>query len=164
MKNKITLSLILTAFSIALNHAYAVPPPCTTEELLKSSDYAVEGTVMKIECGEPYDSEECKPLDESSGNFVPELVAKCMATVKVTKNIKGGYEAGSEAPVPFLKIAQDCENGSHIIPGSPTKDLAVNSNIEYYNSELCRYWNLKEPAPQTPGPGNSDESADKKPE
>lgn len=164
MKNKITLSLILTVFSIALNHAYAVPPPCTPEELLKSSDYAVEGTVTKIECGEPYDSEECKPLDGAPGDFVPELVAKCTATVKVTKNIKGGYEAGSEAPVPFLKIAQKCENGSHIIPGSPAQDLTENENIKYYNSELCRYWNLEHTALPTPGPGKSEEPAHEMPE
>lgn len=164
MKNKITLSLILTVFSIGLNPAYAVPPPCTTEELIKSSDYAVEGTVTKIECGEPYDSEECKPLDGTPGDFVPELVAKCTATVKVTRSIKGGYEAGSDAPVPFLKVVQKCENGSHIIPGSPTNNLTENENIKYYNSELCRYWNLEQIAPPTPGPGESGVPEDEKPE
>ena len=164
MKNEIILSLILTVFSIGLNQALAVPPPCTTEELINSSDYAVEGTVTTIECGEPYDSGECKPPDESPGDFVPELLAKCTATVIVTKNIKGGYEAGSEAPVPFLKIVQKCENGSHIIPGSPTSNLTENMEVRYYNSELCRYWNLEQLAPPTPGPEKSEEHADAKPE
>lgn len=160
MKHKITISLIFAIISISLSQSHAVPPPCSPEELLQSSDYAIEGTVTKIECGEPYDSGECKPSGEASGGFSPELVAECTATVKVTKNLKGGYEAGSEAPVPFLKIARECENGVHIIPGSPTKNVIEKTNIRYYDSTLCRYWNLEQLTPQSPVTENGEEAAE----
>ncbi len=160
MKHKITISLIFAIISISLHQAHALPPPCSPEELLGSSDYAVEGTVIKVECGEPYDSGECKPSREPSGEFIPEMVAECTATVKVTKNIKGSYEAGSEAPVPFLKIVQECKNGDHIIPGSPTKNLTENTNIRYYHSELCRYSNLEQLTPPAPEPADTSEAAE----
>lgn len=152
MKNKLIISLILTVISITVNRAYAIPPPCSEEELLNSSDYAVEGTVTSVDCGEPYDSEECKPDDTAAGEFIPETVSKCTATVKVTRSIKGKYEAGEPAPVPFLKVVRECQNGSHIIPGSPTADLATGMNIRYYNSELCRYSNLEVLPQPTQGP------------
>lgn len=152
MKNKIIILLIFTVFAISAVSANAVPPPCSPEELLNSSDYAVEGTVIRIECGKPYDSGECRASSDNQDNFIPELVSKCTATVKVTKNIKGKYGPGGEAPVPYLKIVQDCKNGSHIIPGSPKADLAENTDIRYYSSELCRYWNLETPTPSAPEP------------
>lgn len=132
----------------------AIPPPCSEGELLDSSDYAIEGTVSVVECGKPYDSGECRPQPDSGAEFKPELVSKCTANVLVTKSIKGEYKEGAAAPVPFLKVTQSCENGSHIIPGSPKANLAENMRIRYCDSQTCRYSNLRLlPAP-TPGPGN----------
>jgi hypothetical protein len=74
--------------------------------------------------------------------------------VEVTKSLKGDYALGSEAPLPFLKVVSACENGSHIIPGSPKADLAVDSMVRYYNSETCRYSNLEALPSPTPGPPN----------
>ena len=152
MKNKILTPLIFTVLAITASGANALPPPCSPEELLNSSEYAVEGTVVKIECGKPYDSKECRPDPKNSQEFKPELVSKCTATMKVNKNLKGKYGPGGYAPVPFLKVVQRCENGSHIIPGSPQADLKVNTNIMYYSSELCRYWNLLTLTPHSSEP------------
>ncbi len=153
VKYKIIILLIFVLFAIRAGRAGAVPPPCSPEELLNSSEYAVEGTVIRIECGKPYDSGECRASSDNQDNFIPELVSKCRAAVKVTKNIKGKYGTGDEAPVPFLKVVQDCKNGSHIIPGSPKADLTENTDIRYYSSELCRYWNLETLTPSAPEPG-----------
>jgi hypothetical protein len=152
VKNKILILLIFTVLAISAGRTNAVPPPCSSEELLNSSEYAVEGTVVKIECGKPYDSEECGPSSKNSDNSKLELISKCMATVKVEKNLKGKYGPGDDAPLPFLKVVRDCENGSHIIPGSPKADLAENTDIRYYSSELCRYSNLKILTPSAPEP------------
>lgn len=154
MKTGIIIPLILLAVTAAPSASFAIPRPCTEEELLESSDYAVEGTVTKVECGEPYDSRECRAIDGESG-FKPETVAKCTATVSVTKSLKGTYTPGSEAPLPFLKIVSACENGSHIIPGSPKADLAENMLVRYYNSGMCRYSNLEVLPSPTPGPTNN---------
>ncbi len=151
MKNKLIISLIFTVISISLDQSYAIPPHCSREDLLKSSDYAVQGTVVNVECGEPYDSGECKPADTISGDFTPETISKCSAEVKVTKNIKGTFDESTLAPVPFLKVVQVCKNGSHIIPGSSTSDLTPGMNIRYYNSKLCRYSNLEILTQPTPG-------------
>ncbi|HVY54184.1 MAG TPA: hypothetical protein VHC46_00345 [Thermodesulfobacteriota bacterium] len=142
MKHKLIIPLIftLTAMGAAVR---AVPPPCSEKELLESSDYAVEGTVVKIECGVPYDSGECRPREDNAAGYKPETVSKCTASVKVKTNIKGKYAPGDTAPVPFLKVVQSCENGSHIIPGSPKADLKENTEIRYYSSGLCRYSNLE---------------------
>jgi hypothetical protein len=129
----------------------AVPPPCSEEELLGSSDYAVEGTVVKVECGKPYDSGECRPAVDNTAAFTPETVSKCSATVMVKTSMKGKYAPGDLAPEQFLKVVQACENGSHIIPGSPKADLKENTDIRYYNSGLCRYSNLETLVSQTPG-------------
>ena len=129
----------------------AVPPPCSEQELIDSSDYAVEGTVVKVECGQPYDSGECRPQADKAADFVPETVSKCIATVKVKKNIKGKYTPGDMAPVPFLKVVQACENGDHIIPGSPKADLEQNTDIRYYDSGMCRYSNLETLESSEPG-------------
>ena len=153
MKTRIIIPLILLAVTAAPGVSSAIPPPCSQDELIESSDYAVQGTVTKVECGEAYDSGECRPIDGESG-FKPETVAKCTATVSVTKSIKGDYASGSEAPVPFLKVVSPCENGSHIIPGGPKASLAESMRITYYNSEMCRYSNLEALPSPTPGPEN----------
>lgn len=140
MNNKTIISLFLTIGLILPNLSLALPAPCTQEELLQSSDFAIEGTVKKVECDEPYDSKECSAKDGVEG-FVPELVAKCSATVKVSKSIKGDYNTGDEAVIPYLQLVRKCENGSHIIPGSPVKNFVPNSVVKYYNSEQCKYWN-----------------------
>ncbi|MEW6145230.1 MAG: hypothetical protein AB1598_09455 [Thermodesulfobacteriota bacterium] len=152
MKNKIIIPLIFTVFALTGASVRAVPPPCSEEELLNGSDYAVEGTVLKIECGNPYDSGECRPADESSSGYTPETVSKCTAAVKVEKSIKGKYGTGDLAPVPFLKVVEECRNGSHIIPGGPKADLKENMYVRYYNSGLCRYSNLETLTPSAPEP------------
>jgi len=118
MKSKITLLIIIITFLLP-NLSHALPAPCTPEELLESSDFAVEGTVTKIECEAPYESKQCTPNAEDADAFVPELQSKCTATVKVTKNLKGKYDIGDEALIPYTQLVQKCENGTHIIPGSP---------------------------------------------
>lgn len=140
MKNKIILPAILIAILLIPSLSLALPAPCTQEQLLESSDFAVEGMVTKIECGDPYESDQCK-AKEGVSNFVPELLANCTATVKVTKSIKGKYKKGDEAQIPYLQLVQSCENGEHMIPGSPVKNFVPNSVIKYYNSEQCKYWN-----------------------
>ncbi|HML95118.1 MAG TPA: hypothetical protein PKC29_06780 [Thermodesulfobacteriota bacterium] len=151
MKTGIIIPLILLAVTAAPVISSAIPRPCSEGELLESSDYAVRGTVTKVECGEAHDSGECRPRGGEAG-FKPEMVAKCTAMVSVTKSIKGNYAPGSEAPVPFLKVVSKCENGSHIIPGSPKADLSVNMPVVYYNSDACRYSNLEILPSPTPGP------------
>lgn len=143
MKNKLIVPLIFALFAIGAVNVRAVPPPCSGEQLLDSSDYAIEGTVVKIECGKPYDSGECRPEADNAAGFIPETVSKCTATVKVITSLKGKYAAGDLAPVPYLKVIEACVNGSHIIPGSPKADLRENTDIRYYNSGLCRYSNLE---------------------
>jgi len=140
MNNKLIISIFSAIIVMLPNLSLALPAPCTQEELLQSSDFAIEGTVTKIECGEPYDSEQCSPKDGVQG-FVPELVAKCSATVKVEENIKGEYNKGDEAVVLYLQLVQKCENGTHMIPGSPVKNFVPNSVIKYYHSKQCEYWN-----------------------
>lgn len=152
MKNKLIIPLIFTLFAPGAASVYAIPPPCSREELLDSSKYAFEGVVVKIECAKPYDSEECRPADEGSPGFMPEMVSKCIATVKVEKNLKGEYGPGDQAPVPFLKVVGECKNGSHIIPGSPKADLVENTRVRYYDSGLCRYSNLETLTPSAPEP------------
>ncbi len=151
MRNGIIIPLILLAVTAAPIISWAIPRPCSEEELVKSSDYAIQGTVTKIECGEARDSGECRPLDDEAG-FKPEMVAECTAIVSVAKNIKGDYDPGSEAPAPFLKVVTPCENGSHIIPGSPKADLAKGVTVRYYNSGTCRYSNLEVLPSPTPEP------------
>lgn len=141
MNNTLIISLFLTVAFIIPNLCYALPAPCTPQELLESSDFAVEGAVTKIECEAPYDSKECTPNPENKDSFVPELQSKCTATVEVTKNLKGKYNVGDEAPIAYTQLVQKCENGAHIIPGSPVKNFVPNSVIKYYNSEQCKYWN-----------------------
>lgn len=151
MKNKLIIPFILALFAIGAASVRAIPPPCSEQELLDSSDYAVEGTVVKIECGKPYDSGECRPSNDDAAGFIPETVSKCNATVKVKTSLKGKYAPGGLAPVPYLKVIQACENGSHIIPGSPKADLEENTDIRYYNSGLCRYSNLETLGSEAPG-------------
>ncbi|MEM7008752.1 MAG: hypothetical protein AAF462_06395 [Thermodesulfobacteriota bacterium] len=133
----ILLSALLPGLSLAL------PAPCTQEELLQSSDFAVEGRVTKIECEAPYESKECT-AKEGAQNFVPELLAACTATVEVSENIKGPYDKGESAEIKYLQLVQKCHNGDHIIPGSPVKNFVPNSVIKYFNSEQCKYWNYSQ--------------------
>jgi len=140
MNNRLIISLFSAIAFIVPNLCFALPAPCTQEELLQSSDFAIVGTVTKVECGAPYESKECTAKDGNS-SFVPEMIANCTATVKVSENIKGKYNKGDEAPVPYVQLVQRCENGTHMIPGSPVKNFIPNSVIKYYNSEQCKYWN-----------------------
>ena len=143
MKRKIKAILILLVLSLSLNTAGALPPPCTPEELLDTSEYAVEGKVVKVVCGEPYDSNECKPEADEKGGFEPELFSNCAATLLVSKNLKGSHEAGEKVVIPYVRVARACRGGTHILPGSPTRELSVGSDIRYYKSEQCRYWNIE---------------------
>lgn len=141
MNNTLIISLFLTIAFIIPNLCHALPAPCTQEELLESSNFAIEGTVTKVECEAPYDSNECTPDAKKKDTFVPELQAKCNATVKVNENIKGKYNKGDEAIIPYIQLVQTCENGTRLIPGSPVKNFVPNSVIKYYESEQCKYWN-----------------------
>lgn len=143
MNNKLIIPLIILVAASIHSVAFALPAPCTQEQLLESSDYAIEGTVAKIECGEPYESKQCIAKDGADG-FVPELLAKCTATVRVSENIKGPYKKGDLAEVSYLQLVQRCENGEAMIPGSPVKNFVPNSVIKYYNSEQCKYWNYSQ--------------------
>ncbi len=143
MKRKIKATLSLLVLSLSLNTAGALPPPCTQDELLDTSEYAVEGTVMKVVCSEPYDSNECKPGADEKVVFVPELFSNCAATILVSKNLKGSHEAGEKVVIPYVRVARACSGGTHIIPGSPTSELSIGTVIKYYKSEQCRYWNIE---------------------
>ena len=151
MKLKIAATFILLALSLSLNTAHALPAPCTSEELLGTSEYAVEGRVLRVVCGEPYDSNECKPGPGEKGVFRTELFSNCAATLLISKNLKGDHQAGEKVVIPFVRVTRVCRGGTHILPGSPTRDLTPGTDIRYYKSEQCRYWNI-ERIPE-PGPG-----------
>jgi 7,8-dihydropterin-6-yl-methyl-4-(beta-D-ribofuranosyl)aminobenzene 5'-phosphate synthase len=163
---RIAWSLALVVFLAAGGVAPAVPPPCSEEELLASSDYAIEGYVIGVRCGEPYDSGECAPWIPAGGGFQPELVADCTATVRVTRVLKGGRDAGGhdvgdEVEIPFLKLVQACEGGDPMVPGSPKKDFRLNSRVRYFHSTACAYSNFSElEAPFARGDTNADEQVD----
>ena len=163
MKKKILWTVIISGLFLLAGRVGALPAPCSSEDLLNSSEYAVEGIVMDSKCESTYDSKECSPLDESikcvdhfdehgnsitipcpAENFQPRLVADCVATVKVTKNLKGKYKEGDKVKIPFKKLVQDNKGGDCIIPGSPTKDFRKGAKIEYYNSDDCKYDNFLE--------------------
>lgn len=135
--------LILCGFFMCVNLAHSLPPPCTQEELLNSSSFAVEGKVLKIECGQSMNSRQCSPSSEYKGNYKPELISKCNAVVKVTKNIKGSFNTGDLVVIPFIKLVQQCRGGTHILPGIPKKNFPPGGMIRYYSSGTCRYWNLE---------------------
>ncbi len=113
--------LILCVFFTCVNPAQSLPPPCTQEELLNSSGFAVEGKVLKLECGSSMNSEQCRHPSENKANFTPELISKCNAVIRVTKNIKGSFNAGDLVVIPFTNLVQQCQNGTHILPGTPKK-------------------------------------------
>lgn len=144
MKHRTRTALILLAISLSLNTAGALPPPCSQEELLNTSEYAVEGEVLKLVCGEPYDSNECTPVEGNEAGFEPELFSNCAATLLITENLKGKHNAGTKVVIPYVRVAKECKGGTHIIPGSPTNELSVGERIKYYKSEQCRYWNIEE--------------------
>jgi len=152
MKLKIAATLILLTLCLTLNTAYALPPPCTPEQLIDTSEYAVEGRVLKVVCGEPYDSNECKPESGEKGVFEAELFSNCAAKLKITKNLKGVHQAGEKVQIPFVRVARACKGGTHIIPGSPTSDLTPDTYIRYYESELCKYWNIEQIPESGTGP------------
>ena len=143
MKRKIVATLILLAISLSLNTARALPPPCSPEELLETSEYAVEGKVLKVVCGAPYDSNECKPASDGQDGFEPELFSNCAATLLISENLKGNHEAGQKVVIPYVTVARECKGGEHIIPGSPTYELTAGNEIKYYKSEQCKYWNIE---------------------
>ena len=143
MKSKFNTALILLAISISLNTAGALPPPCSQEELLETSEFAVEGEVTKVVCGKPYDSNECSPEEGKEAGFEPELFSNCAATVLISKNLKGTHEEGTKVVIPYVRVAKECKDGNSIIPGSPTNELSTGDRIKYYKSQQCRYWNIQ---------------------
>ena len=151
MKRKINTALILLVISLSLNTAGALPPPCSPEELLETSEYAVEGEVTKVVCGQPYDSKECKPEEGKESDYEPELFSNCSATILISKNLKGSHEAGQKVVIPYVRVARECKGGAHMLPGSPTYELTVGSHIKYYKSKQCRYWNIE----KLEGPGSN---------
>ncbi len=145
MKFKFLFVFGISLILISRKLVYAVPPPCDQVELLETSDYAIEGDVVNVECGEAYDSGECRPwTQQTEVLFKPELFSDCTATVKVSKNLKGEYNVGEEVRITFKKLIQSCQGGDPAIPGSATKDFRLNSRIRYYHSSRCAYWNFEE--------------------
>ena len=130
-------------------NVFLMYPPCSPEELLETSDYAIEGYVLEVECGIPYNSGECKPWKIigpplRGSNYKPELVADCVATVEVTTCLKGNYAEGDLVQIPFLKLVQKCENGERLTFTRPKKDFRINALIRYYNSSSCAFSNFEE--------------------
>jgi 7,8-dihydropterin-6-yl-methyl-4-(beta-D-ribofuranosyl)aminobenzene 5'-phosphate synthase len=117
----------------------ASPPPCSEQELLLTSDFAIEGEVVGVTCGPPRDPGECTRLPNAQDGYQPLLVSDCMAVVRVTKSLQGEHRPGDEVEVPFLKLVQECRNGIPMIPGAPKKDFRLHSTVRYYNSVPCRY-------------------------
>lgn len=153
MKRMAALAGVLILCSISM---CSTMPPCSPEELLESSDYAIEGYVITVECGKPYNSGECKPwkiIGEPvrGSNYRPELVADCIALVEVTAQLKGNYTVGNEVRIPFLKVIQECENGERTTFGEPKKDFRITSKVRYYNSSSCAYSNFEELEPPKRG-------------
>jgi len=143
MKKTIYL-FILGIIILNTSLAYAVPPPCNEETLLNSSEFAIEGYVMNIECGNSFDSGVYKSDKE---DFKPELVAKCVADIVVTKNLKGEYNHGDTVKISFTKLIRRPEaDGTQIfkIPGAPKKDFKLKTKIRYYDSDTCPYSNSQE--------------------
>jgi hypothetical protein len=154
--------LIPLAIILIASFVVAVPVPCSQEDLLNTSNYAIEGVVTGTFCGTPYDSRECIPFPEDvkcasiadngsiidvpclRGEFQPELVSNCIATIKVTKNLKGNYNKGIYVDIPFLELVQESENGTCAIPGSPKLHFEGDSKIRYYDSSSCKWSNFEE--------------------
>jgi 7,8-dihydropterin-6-yl-methyl-4-(beta-D-ribofuranosyl)aminobenzene 5'-phosphate synthase len=137
------------------------PQPCSEGEILESSDLALEGYVRGVECGAPYESGDCVPLAPGDAEFQPELVADCYARIRVTSVLKGEHQVGEDVEVPFLKQIRSCEHGVSVVPGSPKRDVRLNSKIRYYDSTDCRFWSLAEiEEPFVRGEGNGDGGID----
>lgn len=161
MKHTTALVLTLLGIALTLRITTAMPPPCSEAELLETSESALEGYVVAVDCGEPYDSGECQWNPLLPEPFLPELVADCTATMLVTHVLKGDLAVGEEVEIPFSRLVRPCENGDPLVPGSPWKDFGLYSKVRYYDSEPCRYWNLVEiEAPFLRGDSNDDGSVD----
>jgi 7,8-dihydropterin-6-yl-methyl-4-(beta-D-ribofuranosyl)aminobenzene 5'-phosphate synthase len=130
--------------AVLAGRAFAVPPPCTEEELLSTSDFAIEGYVVDVECSEPHDTGECTADPPVPADFLPELASDCTATVKVTLSLKGDHAPGEEVAIPFLELVRDCVDAPHIVPGTPKNDFRLNSKVRYFNSPSCAWSNFFE--------------------
>jgi hypothetical protein len=64
MKNKLFITFVIEPILFSTSLAYTVPPSCSEKELLETSDCAIEGYVINMECGEAHDSEECSPMSK----------------------------------------------------------------------------------------------------
>jgi 7,8-dihydropterin-6-yl-methyl-4-(beta-D-ribofuranosyl)aminobenzene 5'-phosphate synthase len=139
-----TIATLLAAAALALGPVPlpAVPPPCTEEELLATSTLAIDGYVLGVTCGDPYDSEEC--LDPGGVDYEPELVADCTAVVEVVRVFVGDAVPGDRIDVPFLKLVVPCEGGIPLEPGLPKADIRENSRIRWFDSPSCAWSNLFE--------------------
>lgn len=133
-KTYIVIAIILFSFS-SVSHVSAMPPPCSDNELLSSSAWAVEGWVTDIQCGETYDSGECEPAE---WGYEPRLLQDCIATIKVTRVLKGNYNVGDEIKIPYHKQIQHGD-GECIIPGVICHVVELHSVIRYYAGTPC--WN-----------------------
>lgn len=150
-----------STFWSSLRAQAAVPPPCTEQELLLTSDFAVEGEVVDVSCWAPRDPGECTQIPNAPEGFQTLLVSDCMARLRVTRSLKGPYVPGDEVEVPFLKVVQECLNGIPMIPGAPKKDFRLYSKVRYFNSVVCRYSSLFElELPILRGDSNGDQTID----
>lgn len=103
-------------------------PPCSKEQLLKSSSYVIEGVVVEKSCGEPY-------LGGFKGSGCQDLVEDCLFLIKVTKSIKSDYEGGDVIEYKtqlFFGIEGDQDHCASAGPRIFGYDLRIGEKIEYY--------------------------------
>jgi 7,8-dihydropterin-6-yl-methyl-4-(beta-D-ribofuranosyl)aminobenzene 5'-phosphate synthase len=148
-----TIATLLAAAGLALGSVQllAAPPPCTEEELLATSALAIDGYVLGVTCGDPYDSGDCvddpEGLDAGRGGFEPEMVADCTAVVEVVRALAGEAATGDHVDVPFLALVAPCEGGIPLVPGRPRSEIRESSRIRWYDSPSCAWSNLFEDEP-----------------
>ena len=137
--------LLALALILSLQMVFAVPVPCTEQELMDSSTFVIEGIVVDNECGEAYDANQCIPLPENmllpGETFSPMLFADCIVTIRVTESLKGDYRAGDEVQIPYFNQVTDGSGCDPIIPGPPRNNFenAINDKFRYYESYSCRF-------------------------
>ncbi len=141
MKSKFFLiALVFSLFSL-INAAI---PPCSQQEFIDSSDYVVEGYVVNLSCGEPFNYGICEPFSGQI-DFKYGRIAHCEAEIEVTKNLKGNYNIGDKVTISFSERVDYCNGSDGMQPGyvGPVDhsvidlDLQMGSYLRYYDSEAC---------------------------
>ena len=152
MKKIVIISLLITFLvSPLLAFAVVMPHYCAEEELVASSDFAIEGYVVSIEhisylpgdcvkgvegwilaepISRPIPGEDWEVFSE------PTVYAKKLATIKVTKNIKGNFNTGDKTRINF-SVFRGCEKGYYYGEGLKTRDFPLYAKIRYYHNTGC---------------------------